>query len=263
MRWRQILVGLLLVHGGSVDAQDRPASRTYHYFGYEPGYIQLKESNLIPKPFGGMAHSLIYGFERAGDTYRSFQFLFAFSSPETRIERDYEGEEDYTKINGQFHFQYSYDPLHLARNGVHLYLGPRLSYTHSLSYLHGWDSHAYWGNFLSLGSSGVARIDMGEDQTWQTVLNLSLAGFYSRPDLHREYKVEDWSLFHILKITNERYAAGFWDDAFQMGLSTEYRFALRGARVALGYSSYYSRIARDGGRPLQESIHRIIARIVL
>lgn len=264
MKWEHFIAGFLLIHGGMLGAQDHGEPRTYHFLGYEPGHIQLKESNLIPKVFSGLAHTLTYGFERAGETLHSFQFAFIHNNPKTDIERDYVGGEDHTKINGQFHFQYSYDPVHLSRRGVHLYLGPRLSYTYSLSYLHGWDSHAYWGNYLSLGSSSVVRVDLRNDRAWQTTLNLSLAGLYARPDLIRRYKTEDWSVSHILKITNRRYSVGLWDNAFQIQISTEYRLPIRGRRfLALGLASYYSRIKREEGRPLREVIHRIVARILL
>jgi len=214
--------------------------------------------------FRGIAHTLTYGFERATRTYQSFRFAFLYGNPATRIENDFAGPSDYTKINGQFHFSYSYDPVDLSRGSVHYYFGPRLSYTYSLSYLHGWDSHAYWGNYLSLGPSNVVRVDLGDDRAWQTTLDLALIGFYSRPDLIRRYKVKDWSLWHILKLTNERYSAGLWSNAFQLQLATEYRSPILGPRfLALAYSCYYSRITTDEGRPLQELIHRIGARILL
>jgi hypothetical protein len=264
MQSKHIVAGLLLVHAGAISAQDHLASRTHHYLGYEPGHIQLKEANLIPKVFSGLAHSLTYGFETAGGTYRSFQFTFVYDNPSTGIEREFDGPEGYTKINGQFHFSYSHDPVHLSSGNLHYYFGPRLSYTYSLSYLHGWDSHAYWGNYLSLGPSNVLRLSIKDNQMWQTALDLSLVGLYSRPDLFRQYKVQDWSFFHILRITNEGYTAGLWNNAFQLRFSTEYRFAIRGSRLlALGYSSYYSRVTGSEGRPLQELIHRLIARIML
>jgi hypothetical protein len=256
------LVFLFLPHATAV-GQETGGAHTLHLLGYEPGHLQLQEENLIPKVFDGIAHAFTYRFERVGETYRLFQFGFTYTNPKTDIEREFGGSEEYGKINGQFHLEYTHDPIHLSKGRADFYLGPRASYTYSLSYLHGWDSHAYWGSYLSLGPNGVARVDLGQGRVWHTTLGLSLAGLYSRPDLTRRYKTEDWSLGHILKITHERYSPGLWTNAFQIQGGTEVRLPVRHRTLAVGYASYFSRIERAGGKPLREMIHRIGMRIGL
>ena len=94
-------------------------------------------------------------------------------------------------------------------------------------------------------------------------LNLSLFGFYNRPDKIRLYKVEDWSFSNIIKITNENYTPGYWSNAFQIQLSTEYRFVLNKRILTIKYNFFYSRIKGEKSEPLFELIHRIGAIISL
>ena len=262
----QILLILLLSLPSSnkiVNAQNSEKSNTQHYIGYEPGIIQLREMNLIPKVHSGMINNLTYVFEKANINYQSFIFVFGYSRPKTAIERNEGISDKYDKNNGHLLLQYSYNLSIFNGNNIKYYLGPKLAYSYSLSYYHGWDSHAYWGNYFSLGPNNYLLINLNDNRSWAATLNLSLFGFYNRPDKMRLYKVEDWSFGNIIKITNKKYTAGYWTNAFQIQLSAEYRTVLEKRKFAVKYNFFYSRIKSENSEPLFELIHRIGAIISL
>ena len=248
-----VLPGLIPVR-----AQDSVITGTHHYFGYNPGYIQLKEMNLIPKVHNGMINAVTYCFERTGRNYQSFHFLFGYSNPKTSIERESPDFQNYRKNQGQVHFRYSYLFGLANLNNIHYYLGPKLSYTYSLSYYYGWDSHAYWGNYISIGPENLILVDFPDRFSWLTSLDLSLLGLYNRPDAIRLYKQEDWSFFHIIGKTNSNYQAGILTNALQVRFRTECRLACsRKYHVAFHYCFYYSRIKSSNSKTLFELIHSI------
>lgn len=264
MKLKLITAVSLLLFCEIIDAQNSENTITHHYFGYEPGFIQLKEMNLIPKVHKGIIHIVTYSFEKTNKNYQSFKFVFGYNNPKTSIERKAENSNDYDKKNGQIFLNYSYNFNILNKKNIYYYLGSMLSYTYSISYYRGWDSHAYWGNYLSLGPNNVLRIELNNNRSWLTSLNFSLIGFYNRPDHIRLYKVEDWSFNNIIKITNDNYTLGLWDNAFQVQFQTEYRFAIfKSKSFAVDYSFHFSRLKSNESNPLLELIHRIGAKIIL
>lgn len=264
MKLRLMTILLFFLLCSAITAQNTGNTKTHHYFGYQLGGIQLKEKNLIPKVHRGVIHILTYGFEKRQENYKIFQFVFGYSNPKTTIEREAERAEDYDKINGQIYLKYSYNFKVFNRKNINLYIGPKFSYTYSLSYYEGWDSHAYWGNYLSTGPSSVLTVDLKDNKSWLFSLDLSLLGFYNRPDCIRLYKEEDWSFKNVLKTTNENYNLGLFSNAFQLNFKTEYRFPVsKGKYFTFVYTVYFSRIKSKNSKSLLELFYSIGGKIIL
>jgi hypothetical protein len=256
---RFIIIILILVSCGMpVCSQDTAEPGMLHCIGYQPGYLQIREMNLIPKVHRGMFHCISYGFEIRKRDYQVFRFAIGYANPKTSIERKSPDFNDYDKNQGQIHFNYAHLFSVPGSEKIRYYLGPMVSYTYSISNYYGWDSHAYWGNFFSLGPKFLVRADLVGDRTLQASLDFSLFGFYNRPDAIRLYKVEDWSFARIVRISNQNYKAGIFTNAFQSRFSAEYRFGGSGTcRLALIYGLYYSRIVGADSRQLVELINRV------
>lgn len=127
-----VLPGLIPVR-----AQDSVVTATHHYFGYNPGYIQLKEMNLIPKVHNGMINAVTYCFERTGRNYQSFHFLFGYSNPKTSIERESPDFQNYRKNLGTGAFQVQL-PVRVGKPQQYTLLSRSETFVHLFPFLLLW-----------------------------------------------------------------------------------------------------------------------------
>jgi hypothetical protein len=244
---------LLLLFYSSAMGQTPEPGKIRYSLGYGFGLIQSKEENLIPKVHRGVANFLDFRIEKKDDLYRLFQLQLGYGKLKTAI------ENEAVSFNAQLSLSYCHDFKIIENKRYGYYLGPRASFTSSLSEYENWDeAHAYWGNFLSLGSSNILFMTLDKNKFWITQLDISMVGCYTRPDKHRLYANEYWTFSNIIKIMNSHYQFGFWNHAFQLKVATEYRTPLFADHLlALSFSVYYSRLKADDGNPLKELIHRM------
>ena len=244
---------LLLLFHSSVMCQNSESAKIRYSFGYGVGLNQSKDENLIPKVHRGVAHFFDFRIEKKTDLFSSFQLQLGYGKLKTAI------ENEAVSFNAQVSLSYCHDFKMIENKRYGYYLGPGASLTSSLSEYENWDeAHAYWGNFLSLGSSQILFMTLDKNKSWITELEISLLGCYTRPDERRRYANEYWTVSNILKIMNSHYHFGLWNRAFQVKLATEYRTPLFADHLlALSFSIYYSRLKAEDGNPLKEIIHRL------
>jgi hypothetical protein len=251
---RGVLSLLVLVFQSAVGLYGQGLSNsTNHTLGYSLGFVQAKEENLVPKVHSGAMHSLTYSMEMMNDVYHCLEFQLGYGSLSTAI------DQDAGSMNAQLMLGYSCNFKMYERNTLTYCLGPKISYTSSLSEYQTWDeAHAYWGTSLSLGASSVVFVELESNQSLVMHLDLSLLGFSARPDQHRLYSNEHWTFSNIMTIMNRDYRFGVWNNTFQLKASAEYRTPVAGSSTLVLFSSlYYSRLKADAGNPLREIISRI------
>jgi hypothetical protein len=247
-----VIVFVVLQSAGVILGQGKFYS-TDHYVGYSLGLAQAKEENLLPKVHSGVIHAVSYVLESKGASYHSLEFQLGYGRLATEI------TNDVGSMNAQMLLGCSYG-LKIQENGSSTcYLGPRVAFTSSLSEYETWDeAHAYWGNFISLGASGVLFVALQPEKSLVMRADFSLFGALTRPELHRLYANERWTFSNIMTIINRDYRLGTWDNALQVRVSTEYRTPLIGSStLALSYSFYYSKLKADAGNPLRQMTSRI------
>lgn len=237
----------------SLSGQNISHSEIKHYFGYSLSFSQIKEENLIPKVNSGISHFLSYGFEKVNKVYHRFDFNLGYGKLKTDI------EEEALSFNAQLLLSYCHDFEIFKNDWMVYYLGPTSSFTSSLSEYENWDeAHAYWGNYFSFGPSNTIVFSLQEDKLLAMRLDLSIVGFYTRPDYDRLYANEYWTFSNIIKIMNSNYHFGLWNNAFQLKGSFEDRIPIFTDRnLSLSYSVYYSRIQAKDGKPLTELFHKL------
>ena len=238
---------------GECKSQNLNDNLLYHNISYGIGSNQIKEENLIPKVHQGLMHYISYGFEIRSNSYNHFQFNFGYGTLKTEI------ENEALSINARLSFGYCHNFKILESANLCYYLGPQSSFTSSLAEYENWDeAHAYWGNYFSLGPSNVAFIKLDESKLLFLRLDLALLGLYTRPDYNRLYANEYWTFSNIMKIMNSHYHFGFWNNAFQMNASTEYRTPIfKEYNLSLSILIYYSQIQAEDGKPLKELIYKL------
>jgi hypothetical protein len=253
------IAALLFILFGSAMAQNPEPKKIRHSFGYALGAVQIKEMNLIPKVHRGVSNGIYYSFEKMGNKYQSFSFSIGYGKLKTEI------EEEAVSFNAGAAFNYSYTFQIIHTVNFKYFSGPLVSFTSSLSEYENWDeAHAYWGNSLSLGPGNHFFINLKNRNYLAAHLNITIIGFYTRPDCMRLYANEYWTFSNIIKIMNRDYRFGLWSHTFQMNFSAEYRIPLFGnTPLAISYSFYYSRIKAEDGNSLSEIIHKMGIGVVL
>ncbi|MFH1196476.1 MAG: hypothetical protein V1720_12300 [bacterium] len=244
-----LFISFLLFSVGNYEAQDS-ASTSLHHIGFSFGLDQIKEENLIPKVHSGLISFVSYRLETKNNTYNVFDFNFGYGIVNTEI------ENEAVSFNFQLSAGYCYDLFIVESNILKYYLGPKIAYTSSLAEYGNFDeAHAYWGNYLSLGASNVIFLNVDSGKYFVFNLDLSVFGFYTRPEYNRLYSNEYWTVSHIFEIMNSHYKFGFPNNAFQLRASAEYRTGIWDSNyLSLALSVYFSRIKAADGKPLKELI---------
>lgn len=234
-------------------------THSFHAIGIASGINQEKEENLLPLIHSGFVLNLSYEYRHIEKNYENVQFIVGLS----RIKSD---PEDITKsVNLLLNSSYSYCFNFLDKSDFLFFLGPRVAAAYSLSFFPNWDeSHVYWSNYFSIGTTALAQYDLGDNQKFQFSLSVPLLSYYSRPDLLRLYKNDEISFSGFLKNSHSNMKVGFWDSVFALHLTFEYQFPVFRTKIeAISYSFDYTRIKRDDGNPFQQIIHQIGLRVLL
>jgi hypothetical protein len=247
---RSLLLLCITMQWCGVALSRQQSNSTYHYLGYSLGLMQAKEENLIPKVHSGATHWLTYSLEKRGETYHRLDLRLGYGYLQTAIERDLGSP------NEQLGIAYSYNFMVRQKVPVAYYVGPRVAYTSSLTEYQTWDeAHAYWGTCLSLGLSAVSFVDLQPGKFLAVNVDLSLLTFVSRPELHRLYANERWTLSNIVTIMNKDFRFGGWGRSVQARASAEYRLPFLGSsRLSFSPTFSYSKLRIDGGNALTEII---------
>lgn len=217
------------------------------------GVQQIKEENLHPKIHTGVVYGLEYAHNSTKKNSSNFSFLFKYSTPKTKF------EDAAYSTHIQLNANYNYSFKLIKKKTYSLYLGPSASSHYRLSYYPYWDdSHLYWADDFSLGVAHLFSYNIHPNTALVARLNVSLLSLFSRPILHRAYKIDDVSLGGIISSMNSNFELGTIDRAFDLSLQTEYHIRISKKVIqAIVYHFEYSHFQASTGRSFSNLQHHL------
>ena len=202
-------------------AQEEKKNISSYSFQFDIGSNQIKEKNLHPKVHSGILYGLSYEYKCGEQNISQFKFGINYSTLKTDFENSSES------INIQVIANYSYLFELIKKNRFSYCLGPEINLNYNLSFYPNWDeSHFYWADFISLGISNKIKYQINQTQFLTFDLSIPLFSVFSRPELNRQYKIDDISFSGILKNMNSNLEIGSLNKSFYMNLQIEYQFVI-------------------------------------
>jgi len=244
---------LLIFFAFALQAQENISLYQSNGLQLDVGLIQLKEENLHPKVHRGLLYGLKYEHVRLKTGISAFQIGMGFS----RLKTKYEALSASANVQLQGGYQYLIKITNTNKLTYHL--GPEINLVYDLSYFPNWDeSHLYWAGCLDLGIGNKFIYHINTRQSFVLDLDFSLVSVFSRPELDRQYKIDDISIGSMVESLNSNPEGGTINKSANLSLMAEYRFHI-GEKItqAICYSSDYKRIKRIEGLHLQVILHKI------
>jgi len=256
-----LFIFILILTGNQIKGQgkDSLSHHKIYSINLQIGLNQIREMNLLPLVHKGTLTELSFETEKVKESMRQFQFYFGYSRVRTSV------EELFPSANIRLGLNYSYNFLIFQKNNLKYYLGPQSSLGYTLMTYPNWDeSHSYWANYLTIGANNIFSVFLRNESEWFTSLNFSLAGFFSRPEEVRPYKMDDYTAGGVLKAFNSNIEPGLMNNLLQINFKTEYRFPVFiTKREAITFNMEILRISGNGGQPVLQIINRIGLKIML
>jgi len=256
MKTRILLIQILILSGALLKGQDADSVTDHHKIysvNLQLGMNQIKEGNLLPLVHTGRLTELAFETEKIKNSLRQFQFSFLYSRIKTGVEE--------TPISGNIKLglNYSCNFLIFHKDNLRYYLGPQVSLCYSYMLYPNWDdSHGYWADYLSFGLNNILSVSVKHENEWFSSLDFSLAGFFSRPEENRLYKMDDSSVEGILKALNSNIESGTVNRALRINFKTEYRFPVFiNKREAITFNMNLSRFSRKNEQPVLQLIWQV------
>jgi hypothetical protein len=244
---------LLMLFTCAVQAQETITVIKSNSFQLDFSMMQIKEENLHPKVHHGLLYGLQYGHSRQKINISTFRMGLGFS----RLKTNYEplSASASVRLRGTYHYLFK-----IANSDkVTFHMGPEINLAYALSYFPNWDeSHLYWANSLDLGIRNKFSYHINVRQTLALDLGFSLFSVFSRPELDRQYKIDDISLAGILGNMNSNPEGGTMNKSLLLSFQAEYQFHT-GERItqAICYSYNYNRVKSNDGFPFQDNLHKL------
>ncbi len=201
------------------------------------GLNQIKEKTIHPKVHSGTSLLLKYTRKKEKKNRSRYNVSFLFS----KIKTKYENATRSTNIQLKGDYGYLFN---LKKTGKYqFFLGPSLSANYRLSFYPNWDeSHLYWADDFSLELSNQFQYFINDKKTLVLDLNISAFSLFSRPELHRNHKIDDVSAGGIIKSMHSNYQFGTVNQAINICFQSEYQFKISDKiHQAIVYTFDYSR----------------------
>ena len=232
---------------------------TVNSFQLGIGNNQIKEKNLHPKVHTGFILDFKYSHYRTKQNFTRFQFGFHYSRLKTKL------EDLSASINIGLLAQYAYQFEMVKKAKTNYYLGPEFNLSYNLSLYPNWDeSHLYWADGINLGVANRLSFAINEKRAIIVGFSIPLFSVIARPELNREYKIDDISFGGIVGSMNSGFETALWHKSFYLFAEVEYRFQLsKRLSEAVFYSFNYYRIKSKTGEPFQTIQHSIGLKIYI
>ena len=179
---------------------------------------QAKENNLIPlRHIGtGFSLNLAYRFYSQSDE-KIIDWTVELSGLSTHI-------EDYAKsywIKNSFSFTNVYKSDLAGIKDV--YLGGKIELVHNPAYYNNLDdSHLYWATYFSLGLALKYYYELSNLSRFSFLLDASPLGFGSRPNIIRNYKMDEPSFSNAIDIMHSNFEFVYPMDFIDIRFRTSY-----------------------------------------
>jgi hypothetical protein len=249
-RWHVIATLCLSI---TANAQRSDIIRSDHVIGIQFGVNQIKEENLHSKVNRGTSTELFYAFEKRRQVWNQFQFTIGYSRLKT-------GLEDLSKtINLKLDFDYSLNFSVAGKRNMKYYVGPAARVMYNVSFYPNWDdSHLYWADYYALGVNNILFVQLENENQWVTSLSFPLFSIFSRPDLYREYKIDDTDFAGIVRNLNSDLAPAVVTNLFYVRFRTEYRVPIfNDKQQGFTFSTDYSVVRKDGGNAFSQLCYQV------
>lgn len=250
---KYIFTILLALYTFSLGAQEVPAAGNSNSFQLDFGVNQLKDENLHTKVHTGILYGLTYEYSKQSQNISNFSIGLRYS----RLKTNY--EELSASANIQLFGDYNYLFGTVKRKRFSYFLGPEIKLNYNLSFYPNWDeSHLYWACCIEIGVRNKLSFQINEHQSLVMDLSLSLFSVLSRPELDRQYKIDDISFGGIIQNMHSNLQGGTINKSFFVSIQTEYQFHIsEKITQAICYSYDYRRVKGNEGNPFQSSRHQI------
>ncbi len=226
------------------------SSKTNSYTLYV-GLNQVKEENIHPKVHSGTLTGFNYYRYAQNKNISSLGIDITFSRPKTAY------EDLSTSVNITVDIDYTY-AFKIKESATVIYTtGPKSFLSYNLTYYPNWDdSHLYQADQLSLGVQNMLIYKNSEKRSLKFDFNMSLLSFVSRPELNRDYKIDDLSFDGILSNMNSNVQFGSLNKVINISLLAEYQFHLTPVfSQAIFYQYNYSGIKSSIAKIFQTNLH--------
>ncbi len=217
------------------------------------GLNQIKEKNLTNKVHSGVSYLLKYNHEKIKKNLSQYRFTILFS----KIKTPYESAS--RSMNIQLEGNYGYLFSIIKTRKCQFYIGPELSANYRLSFYPNWDdSHLYWADDFSLSISNRVQYSLNKKSFLLVDFNISVLSLFSRPELYRNYKIDDVSVGGIFSNMNSNFNFGTVDKALKLYIHTEYQFQTSmKVKQSIVYSFNYSTFNAKESMSFQNILHQL------
>ncbi|UCH13876.1 MAG: hypothetical protein JSV22_12315 [Bacteroidales bacterium] len=222
-------------------------------FQLDFGINQIKERNLHPKVHGGISYGLTYEHTKRSKNTSNFGVGLVLS----RLKTEYEDLS--ASVNIKLSGNYSYIFKVVNKNKLVYSVGPEAVLYYNFGFYPNWDeSHFYWADYLELGIANNLTYKINKNRSVEISLSLPLVSVFSRPELNRQYKIDNISFNGILDNLHSNLEGGTIDKSFIAFSRMEYQFHISDRVIqAICYSYNYQRLKSKEGFSFQDNQHNI------
>jgi|GEM_PF-1568063 len=252
--WTFFLWIQLLFFPKQVHCQDFMAIQKTKKIQFLTGYIQQKELNLMPKVHQGFQYAVEYQADRELNHLSRFQARLGFSPLTTSWETS--GFSANLQIQGGYFHLF---PI-LKNQSWKVWAGPFGNLKYNTSFYPNWDeSHLFWANQLQTGvSSRIEYFLQTKPRSLFWDFNLPVIGLLSRPNIERNYKIDDFSFGGIVKAMHFQPQFIGLINNFQVHTRIGYNFPIGKKNQAhFGYQFDHIQVSTNYSNQFIQSSHQI------
>jgi len=224
-----------------------------HAFEFRTGYAQQKEGNLHNKVFNGIK----YGFHYSGTQQRENLSYLKIALENAHLKTNIEDGFSSALANISLDYNYLFTVSDLHKWEIHSGFGTRLNY--NIGYYWIWDeSHLYRANFLSFNLSQRLVYKTNRDNRLIWDFSVPVFLFLSRPEIERNFKMDDFSFSGILSSLHYKPEAKFLTSSIFLSMSLEYQYKRKNRlQPFLSYSFNYYNLKTTYSNSAQSVQHAI------
>ena len=216
------------------------------------GYNQFKDENIHPKVFHGLLIGSSFQHSKISKGISEYSAGLKVSFMNTV----YEGFPSSANILIHGHYKYLFTIVQDENLVCHL--GPVADLQYGTSAYFNWDeSHLYFANYLSGGIGNRITYRTGH-KTFDLNLYFPVVSIISRPELNRQYKIDNMSFGGILSNLSSNLESALPNKNFYVKTSIDMKFlSARNKSRSVGYHVNYHYMRASNGNPYHNIEHAV------
>lgn len=218
------------------------------------GINQIKENNIHPKVHSGTNFIVAYSNSKHKKNVSIIDFSASFSRPKT----EHESAAYSINVNAVLGYSYLFESGSYSSGFSHLF-GPKAALVYNVSHYPNWDdSHLYWANSLDFGIRNLFYYHFPSKNKLIFDIGFDVLGFFSRPEIDRQYKIDDLSFGGIMNSFHSDIEFGTLNKTIGISCVLEYNINLtQNYAQSIFYSFCYNAIDSRISDRFQINIHAI------